>query len=180
MCSRRARQAFGEGTRLRSFVFFQSKTSRTVSWCHQKLCVLYLLQRMPGTPQSFRVLRGSMAACLALLLSIASLAPLAAGVLRGSSGACCRGLAGHCCKKAHLKPPAGQTFTASSCGSDCGQFTAARAGMSGVMESSSRSLTPPSQTRARAYAGQSSAASDFSNDALRQRPPPISRLVFQS
>ena len=141
------------------------------------VCWYTFPQRMLGKRDSFRLARGTIAACLALLFSFASLAPLAARSLTACNSSCCRSRAKCCCGKANAKPPVGPALSSKSFCGDCGKVTLGSVRTSGFVQPSSRSLAPPAELLVSERAGESSPAADLSGYALRQRPPPASRLA---
>src|ERR1035437_2160092 len=132
---------------------------------------------MLGRNHSFRLARAVVAACLALLLSFASLVPLAAQSLSGPSSSCCRNRAKCCCRKANAKLPSGSIISARSCGSDCGHLTLGGNRTTGFIPPASRPVAPPIVLLATVRAGQPAHASYLPDHALRQRPPPPAPLA---
>src|SRR5512147_256233 len=88
--------------------------------------------------------RALVAACLALLLSSASLVQLAAGSFSGAANSCGRSQ-GKCCCRKHTKAPAGPAVTSKSCESDCCQVMLGGVAASGFVQPSSRVLAPQAE-----------------------------------
>lgn len=132
---------------------------------------------MLGKKNSFGWARGVMAVCLAVLLSSASLVPLAARSLSAFDAACCKGHARNCCRKAHTNQPAGPALSSRPCGSDCGRLAPGSIGTSEFVPPSFRPLAPPTESLRGPHASEPSLAAHFSGHALRQRPPPTSSLA---
>src|SRR5579863_2772546 len=133
---------------------------------------------MLGRRDSFRVARPIGAACLALLLSLASLAPLAAQSLSASNSSCCRRSQAKCCHhKGNAEQPLGPTLSSTSCDSDCGRLTLGGIGPSGFVRPSTRSVAPPNASLSGLRVSDSSSGSHFFGHALQQSPPPDTPLV---
>lgn len=130
---------------------------------------------MIGTAQSRRIVRSAVAAHLALLLSVASLAPLAFGAAGESSSSCCRGHGKCCCRKSHSKPPAGPAFANPQCTSDCCQPAIGMAGADGFVRPTCRRVAPTYEVFSRLSVFDRLATERFSGEAHQQRPPPSSR-----
>ena len=140
-------------------------------------CAKLVHQGMLGINYRCCFARGVVAAWLALLLSFASLAPLAAQSLIGLGSSCCRNRVKCCCRKANATQPQGPALSGTSCGSDCGQLTMAHGNSTGFAPPSSLPVARPIVLLAMVRAGQRARASHLPNHALRQRPPPPASLA---
>jgi len=127
---------------------------------------------MLGTERSFRLLRSSIASCLALLLSCASLAPAAARVFDALGQTCCHGRAKTCCRKAHVKTTEGLSISGRLCGSDCGQMAVRAISASGLDRPQSNSVAPSAEDCGRVLASDYAPQKRFLEIFRRQRPPP--------
>jgi hypothetical protein len=134
-------------------------------------------QRMLHTTPKSRLARGPIAACLAILLSFASLTPLAAAAFDGLSPSCCRNHAKSCCRKAHTKTPAGPAISGNSCNSDCAQWALNDIRQNPLVRPSTPSGSGSGQVFGRVSVAQFSPATLLSDNALQQRPPPAASLA---
>ena len=125
---------------------------------------------MLGKKETYRLVRALMAACLALVLSSASLVQLSAGSFSGSTS-CGRSQAKCCCRKG-AKAPAGHAVSSRSCESDCCQLTLGGIATSGFVQPSSRVMAPQAGMLTGVRDGETVAALHLSDHSLQQRPPP--------
>lgn len=132
---------------------------------------------MLGNRDSFCLARSVVAACLAVLFSLAWLAPLAARSLSASNSSCCRNRAKCCCRKANAKRPVGPGLSGKSCGNDCDGLTLGCTGTNGFVQPSYRSLAPAIEFVISVGPGESSPEAHLSDHSLLQRPPPASPLA---
>ena len=130
-------------------------------------------QGMQGSVSTSRMVRSVFAACLSVLLSIASLSPLAISASSDAALSCCRGHAKCCCKRVNHRPSNGPAFSAKSCCDEGCQYTLGN-GVSGVFASPSASVAAPAKVSAKLFQSAFAAETRLFDDALHQRPPPVS------
>ena len=131
---------------------------------------------MFGTAQSLRITRNAVSVCLALLLSVASLAPLAFGDAAESTASCCRGHGKCCCKKSHAKAPVGPQLSNPQCADGCCQPATDATTADRLVRPSCRWIAPGYRMVTRLSAFEPDTIARISGDAQRQRPPPTSSL----
>jgi hypothetical protein len=132
---------------------------------------ILLFQEMLGGKDSLCRTRSFAAACLALLVSAASLAPLSAGVFPQSKQTCCLSRT-KCCHTAHSKKPAGPLFSSRSCESDCG-LTFGNISSGKLLPPSPNRVIPSLELVPMTPGSGSRTATQVYRHALRQRPPPF-------
>ena len=125
---------------------------------------------MLGKKETYRLVRALMAACLALVLSSASLVQLSAGSFSGSTS-CGRSKAKCCCNKS-AKAPSGPAVSSRSCETGCCKLTLGGVVASGFVQPSSRAVAPQAGMLARLSDGETAPAPRLSDHSLQQRPPP--------
>ena len=130
---------------------------------------------MLGSNQRSQVARVAMSACLAVLLCFASLTPVFANTL-SESGSCCRTHAKHCCRKTSGHSSSGPAFSTGSCPGQCCQF-APGSSATIVVPPPAHAIAGPAAAGARILASEPALNAAFSDDALRQRPPPVLPLA---
>jgi len=126
---------------------------------------------MLGKIQMSGVVRAAIAACLAILLSSASLVQLSASSFSGSSNSCGRSQGKCCCRKnAHATP--GPAVSSKSCESDCCQVTLGGTAANGFVQPSTRVVAPQAAFLSRVCEGEPATEARLSGYSLQQRPPP--------
>jgi hypothetical protein len=137
---------------------------------------ILLSTRMLGKKDTYCLERAVMAACLALLLTSASLVPSSARSFSESTSSCCRSRAKCSCRK-NAKGPSGPTLSRKSCGGECGRLTLGGIAASRFLQPSSRALAPPVEILTSVCDSESAPAAHLSDHSLQQRPPPAFPLV---
>jgi len=118
----------------------------------------------------WRIARLAAAVCLAVLLSFASLAPLAA---EGSAAcSCCRSHGKCCCRKDGARTPVGPTLSSACCSRDCGLAVLGGVAANVLVRPSTSSAEAPTGTFSRLFTSQFIPQGRGADDVGRQRPPP--------
>jgi len=128
---------------------------------------------MLGTSFITRAGRLAGVVCLALLLGLGSLVPLAAAALSGSASSCCCGKNAHaCCRRHHSGN--GPAIDATSCMNGCGCAAFSQgSGVAGAVRPVACQGTFPASAAAVSPV-ECPASSVLLPHGLRQRPPPSS------
>jgi hypothetical protein len=129
---------------------------------------------MLGKKDIYRLVRALIAACLALVLSSASLVQLSARSF-SAPASCGRSQAKCCCRK-NATAPYGLAFSSKSCESDCCHLTLGGIAASGFVQPSCRVVAPQAGILTPVCDRETAAAIHLS-DSLRQRPPPAHPLA---
>jgi hypothetical protein len=119
-------------------------------------------------------LHSVLTACLILLVSFSSIAPLLAKVFESPSTgmACCKTKKMNgCCPKSH-GASAEPGFSAATCKSNCAQITLGGTTALSYADGQPSGLRPPVNETGRAHFRELSGQSFLSTNSLLQRPPP--------
>lgn len=143
------------------------RTLRSLGTCYTSA------QGMLGMDQNLRWGRGLVAACLAVLFSFSSLAPIAARSLNDAADMPCCKTKGKCCCRSHRRSNAtgGATIAAAGC-LDCGSGTLGGVSASSHIAIRLQVLAPATDVACKVPVGAVVPQPHFPAHSLRQRPPP--------